>query len=86
VSTWALGPLAPESSQTFEWRVIPVKAGSYTVHYTVAAGLAGKAKAVAQSGEAVVGALTADIASAPPARHVNPSTGEVAAGEFPKYP
>jgi hypothetical protein len=86
VSTWALGPLAPESSQVFEWHVIPVKAGSYTVHYTVAAGLAGKAKAVTSSGNAVTGALTAAIASVPGARHVNPTTGRVETGEFPKSP
>jgi hypothetical protein len=86
VSTWALGPLPPETSQTFEWRVVPVKAGKYTVRYQVAAGLAGKAKAVSSSGGAVVGALTADIAGAPVARHVNPATGHLERGEFPKSP
>ena len=85
VNTWALGPLAPGSSQTFEWHVVPVKPGRYTVHYTVSAGLAGKARAVASSG-GVTGALTADIAGAPPARHVNPATGAVEPGQFPKVP
>src|SRR4029077_933244 len=27
VNTWALGPLAAGSTETFEWRVVPVKAG-----------------------------------------------------------
>jgi hypothetical protein len=86
VNTWAIGPLAPESSQTFEWHVVPVKPGRYTVHYTIAAGLAGKAKAASPSGRAVTGALTADIAGTPAARHVNPATGKVEPGQFPKLP
>jgi hypothetical protein len=86
VNTWAVGPLPAESSQIFEWHVIPVKPGRYTVHYTIAAGLAGKAKAVSQSGGPVTGALTADIAGTPGARHVNPVTGRVEPGQFPKLP
>jgi hypothetical protein len=86
VSTWALGPLGPESSQSFEWHVVPVKSGKYTVHYIVAAGLAGKARAHKPSGGAVNGALTADVASVPAPRHVNPSTGEVVPGLYPKTP
>jgi len=86
VNTWALGPLAPESTQTFEWHVVPVKSGTYTIHYTIAAGLAGKAKAVSSSGGAVTGALTASIAAKPGARHVNPATGRVEPGESPKQP
>jgi hypothetical protein len=85
VNTWALGPLAAGSTETFEWRVIPVKAGRYTVHYTVAAGLAGRARAVASAG-ALTGALTAEIAGRPPARHVNPATGRVEPGQFPAVP
>jgi len=86
VNTWALGPLAAESTQTFEWHVVPVKSGTYTVHYRIAAGLAGKAKAVSSSGAAVTGALTASIAPKPGARHVNPVTGRVEPGQFPKKP
>jgi hypothetical protein len=86
VNTWAIGPLSAESSQTFEWHVIPVKPGRYTLHYTIAAGLAGRAKAVSASGGAVTGALTADIAAKPGARHVNPVTGKVEPGQFPKQP
>jgi hypothetical protein len=86
VHTWALGPLAPGSSQTFAWHVVPVKPGTHTLRYIVAAGLAGKAKAVSASGGAVTGTLTADVAPKPGARHVNPATGRVESGEFPKSP
>jgi hypothetical protein len=86
VSTWALGSLGPESSQTFEWRVMPVKAGKYTVHYTVAGGLAGKSVARTAAGGAVNGAVSAKIAAAPAPRHVNPNTGHVVPGTYPTTP
>jgi hypothetical protein len=87
VNTWALGPLAPGATQTFEWKVVPVKSGTHEVHYEIAAGLAGKAKAAPPSGgRPLDGALTADIAPAPPARHVDPNTGRVVAGQFPATP
>jgi hypothetical protein len=83
VDTWALGRLAPGATQTFRWLVAPVKSGVHTVTYTVAAGLAGKARAVNANGDPVQGALTADIASSPPLTHVNPNTGQVVAGTYP---
>ena len=86
VNTWALGPLAPGRTQTFLWRVVPVKAGRHTVHFTVAAGLAGKARAELASGGPVQGLLSADIAPIPPARHVDPHTGKVVPGQFPLTP
>jgi hypothetical protein len=86
VSTWALGPLAPGHIQRFVWRVAPVKAGTYTVHYTVAAGLAGRARAQLKGGGAVKGKLTASIAPVPPAHHVDPATGRVVAGAAPTIP
>jgi hypothetical protein len=86
VNTWALGALAPSKTRTFIWRVVPVKAGSYTVHYTVAAGLAGKAKARLSSGAPVQGQFAVDIAPAPGPTHVNPSTGHVEGGQFPAVP
>jgi hypothetical protein len=86
VNTWALGKLAPGATRTFVWRVVPVKAGTYTVHYTVAAGLAGKAKARLSSGGLVQGQFAVNIASAPQLKHVNPATGRVEAGQFPSSP
>jgi hypothetical protein len=84
VNTWALGPLGPGSSRTFLWQVVPVKPGRHRVDYTVAAGLAGKAKAELPSGGPVAGHFNVYIASVPPARHVNPNTGQVVPG--PYYP
>ena len=83
VNTWALGALPAGASRIFVWRVTPVKSGVHVVHYTVAAGLSGKARAQLASGGAVTGALVARVAPAPPATHVNPQTGLVVAGANP---
>jgi len=83
VNTWALGPLAPGRARTFTWHVVPVKAGVYTVHYTIAAGLSGKARALLANGAIPHGHFTVAIAPQPPAKHVNPNTGQVAPGAYP---
>jgi len=87
VNTWALGSLAPEHTQKFVWKVVPVKSGKHTVHFEVDAGLGGLAKAAAPSGgKPIAGSFNAQIAPAPPAAHVDPSTGRVTAGLFPGAP
>jgi hypothetical protein len=83
VNTWALGPLKAGASRTFTWKVVPVKAGSYTVHLAVAAGLAGNARATLKAKGAATRSLTAKIAPEPPITHVDPSTGKVVPGPFP---
>jgi hypothetical protein len=83
VNTWALGPLPAGATQTFVWRLVPLKPGHYVVAYAVNAGLAGKAKAQLASGGAPQGRFTVDIAPAPAIDHVNPSTGKVAPGAYP---
>jgi hypothetical protein len=80
VNTWALGALAPHASKYFVWRVTPVKAGLHTVHYTVSAGLDGRGLARLAGGDPASGRFVAQVAPAPPATHVNPETGRVAAG------
>jgi hypothetical protein len=50
VNTWACGPLRPNQQKTFRWSVTAVKAGEFKVDWRVAAGLDGKAKAVAAGG------------------------------------
>jgi hypothetical protein len=86
VNTWTRGPLAAGATQTFLWRVTPVKSGVHTVHFKVAAGLAGKARAQLATGAPVQGQLTADVAALPPSRHVDPRTGHVLPGAFPIIP
>ena len=50
VNTWACGPLRPNEQKTFRWSVTAVQAGDYKINWRVAAGLDGKAKAVAAGG------------------------------------
>jgi hypothetical protein len=86
INTWALGALKANATRTFTWKVVPVKAGSYTVHLAVAAGLAGNAKAKLANGGAVAKSLTAQIAPSPPLTHVDPKTGKVEPGQFSAQP
>jgi hypothetical protein len=44
VDTWALGRLAPHQTKTFKWGVTAVRAGTWSIDYTVAAGVSGDAK------------------------------------------
>ena len=82
VNTWALGPLASGHTQTFTWRVTPVKSGIYNVHYTIAAGLAGRSRARLANGAIPHGHFKVAIAPRPPATHVNPETGQVERGRY----
>jgi hypothetical protein len=50
VNTWACGPLRPNEQKTFRWSVTAVQAGDFNINWRVAAGLDGKAKAVAAGG------------------------------------
>jgi hypothetical protein len=50
VNTWACGPLRPSQEKTFRWSVTAVQAGDFNINWRVAAGLDGKAKAVAAGG------------------------------------
>jgi hypothetical protein len=86
VNTWALGPLARGRTQTFIWKVIPVKSGPHAVAFSVAAGLAGKARARLGSGGPAQGRVNVAIAPVPPSMHVDPSTGRVVAGLYPHKP
>jgi hypothetical protein len=86
VNTWALGRLGAGQTRSFRWLVVPVKPGAHTVHYRFAAGLAGKAAAHAPGGGLLQGQFAVNIAPAPPATYVNPSTGRVLAGSGPIVP
>jgi hypothetical protein len=69
--TFAFGPLAAGESKRIFWQVTPVVAGTYTVHYELAAGLNGKAKAVTDDGSPVEGEFVVTISDKPPQARVN---------------
>jgi hypothetical protein len=72
-NTWALGSLAPGQSVTFAWHLTAVHAGTFVVHWQVAAGLAGKAKAVVAPGSTIApqGDITVKVAQKPQTAFVN---------------
>jgi hypothetical protein len=76
-NTWALGALAPGQTRRFVWKVTPVRAGARQVHYRIAAGLNGKAKAQGSGGNAVEGTFSVDISPKPAQATVDPNTGKV---------
>jgi hypothetical protein len=67
VNTWACGPLKPNESKTFRWSVTAVHAGDFKIDWKAAAGLDGKAKAVAPGGgPAPRGSFSGTISDAAP--------------------
>jgi hypothetical protein len=75
-NTWALGPLQPNQSATFQWTLTATKPGSYVIQYQVAAGLNGKARAVLQSGGRPWGTFHVRVSSQPARSYVN-NAGQV---------
>lgn len=70
-NTFGFGPLEPAETKDVVWRVTPVQAGTYTLHYEVAAGLDGNAKAVTADGGEVKGEFVVTITEKPPKARVN---------------
>jgi hypothetical protein len=64
--TFQFGALKPNEGNDIDWRLTPVRAGTYTVRYQVAAGLTGKAKAVTADGSPVKGEFVVTISAKPP--------------------
>jgi hypothetical protein len=69
--TYAFGELRPNATKRIVWNVTPVQGGTYTVHYRVAAGLEGKAKAVTADGSVPEGEFVVRISTAPPQTRVD---------------
>ena len=70
-NTYAFGELEAGDEIHTVFRVTPVVAGTFTVHYEVAAGLDGNARAVTDTGEPVVGEFVATITDQPKATKVD---------------
>ncbi len=74
--TFSFGSLDANQTRAMVWNVTPVRGGTYTVHYRVAAGLQGKAKAVTADGSVPEGEFVVRISTAPPQTRVN-NAGQV---------
>lgn len=60
-NTWALGPVAPGATRTFVWRVVPVRAGSYTLRYRLTGSLTGRSQLRLANGDAPHGSFTVHV-------------------------
>ncbi len=77
-NTWAMGPMFPGQTATFEWRLTAVEAGDYTVNYRVSPGLDGKA--VPANGQRTTGSFEVTVSDEPVPARVD-DEGEVVRGE-----
>ena len=66
LKTFAFGPLKPDATTTAVWKLSAVKAGRFTLRYSVAAGLGGTAKARTSGGVAPGGSFVTHIGTVPP--------------------
>jgi hypothetical protein len=78
-NTWTLGPLAPGQTKTFEWKLTPVTAGTYSVAYRISPGLTGKAELADDSSRAS-GAFHVAVSDKPIPARVD-DNGNVRRGE-----
>ncbi|MGH2994669.1 MAG: hypothetical protein ACRDL1_14200 [Solirubrobacterales bacterium] len=69
-NTYAFGALEPGDTREMIWRVTPVRGGTYTVNYEIAAGLHGSAEAVTADGPPS-GKFVVTIATKAPKATVN---------------
>jgi hypothetical protein len=82
-NTWALGALPPGHTADFLWHLTAIHAGSHTLHWTVAAGLNGKAGAQQADGVQPHGQFAVDVTATPQQVYVDPATGKVVTGSLP---
>jgi hypothetical protein len=80
-NTYSFGSLAPGEALEGIWQLTPIQSGTYTVHYQVAAGLTGNAKAVTEDGSPVEGDFVVTISDKPPRARVDDQGNVVIQGE-----
>ncbi len=77
-NTWSVGRTFPGQTRDLEWKLTAVRPGAYTVDYTVAPGLDGRA--VAAGGQRTTGSFDVEISADPVPARVG-KDGEVIRGE-----
>jgi len=80
-NTFGFGSLEPGEERTIVWRVTPVQAGTYTLHYLVEAGLDGNARAVTGTGGEVKGEFVVTITDKPPQATVDDAGNVITEGD-----
>lgn len=75
--TFSFGPLKPGKTTTAVWKLSAVKAGHFTLLYSIDAGLGGEAKAETVGGVTPGGSFVTEISAEPPNTEVDDSGGVV---------
>jgi hypothetical protein len=71
-NTWALGAIAPHKTRSFTWSVVPVRAGSYTLRYSLTGSTTGRSPLRLADGGAARGSFTVRVSGKPAQVRVTP--------------
>jgi len=64
-NTWALGSIRPSETRRFTWRVVPVRAGRYTLRYRFTGSTTGGSRLQLKNGDAVDGSFSVQVSGKP---------------------
>jgi hypothetical protein len=71
-NTWTLGAIAPHRTRSFTWSVVPVRAGRYTLRYSLTGSTTGRSPLRLANGGAARGSFHVDVNGRAPTVHVTP--------------
>lgn len=71
-NTWSLGAIAPGKTRSFTWSVVPVKAGRYTLRYSLTGSTTGRSPLRLTDGGAARGSFNVTVSGKPAQVRVTP--------------
>lgn len=71
-NTWSLGAIKPGQTREFTWSVVPVRAGRYTLRYSLTGSTTGRSRLRLADGGAAAGSFTVQVNGKPPQVRVTP--------------
>lgn len=71
-NTWALGSIRPHDTRSFTWSVVPVRAGHYTLRYSLTGSTTGRSPLRLADGGAAHGRFAVDVSGKPAEVRVTP--------------
>jgi len=69
-NTWALGSIRPHATRSFTWHVVPVRAGSYRLRWSLTGSTSGRSRLRLAGGGAASGSFRVVVSGKPPQVHV----------------
>jgi hypothetical protein len=71
-NTWALGSIRPGDTRRFTWRVVPVRAGDFTLRYRLIGSTTGRSQLRLRNGDAARGSFKVHVSDKPAEVRVTP--------------